>query len=399
MSNKSKREYLMSITKRYFKAARKQKQKILDEFCAVCGYNRKYAIRLLSQQIKPSREDKGKKGPKETYDKSVAGVLRVIWKTSGYLCSRRLKAALALYLPWYKKNHPLESETEQKLLKISHQTIDRKIRPFRLKLSRHRFSSTKPGTLLKNQIPIKTDAWDVSSPGFLEADTVAHCGDSLSGDFTYTVSCVDILTSWTEQRAIWNKGGEGVLLAVRSIEESLPFALKGFDCDNGSEFLNHHLFRYCSVRPAERQVAFTRSRPYKKDDNAHIEQKNWTCVRRLVGYERLENPRVVDLLNNLYTKEWNWLQNFFSPSMKLVSKKRAGSRLVKTYDTPKTPFQRVLECDCVPQETKSKLENFFQTLNPFELNSTINRKLGIILDNARLPKSRGNDARFGYLST
>jgi len=283
MSNKSKREYLKKVIERYFKADREEKKRILDEFCANCGYNRKYAIRLLNQQRKTQTKSK-RRGPKVIYDGLVTNVLHIIWKTSGYLCSRRLKAAIALYLPSYKIEHSLSEDTEQKLLKISHQTIDRKLKPFRLSLKRRRFCTTRPGTLLKHQIPIKTDNWDVTRPGFLECDTVVHCGDSLMGDYVYSVGGVDIMTGWTEYRAVWNKGQQGVLSAIKDIEGALPFPLLGFDSDNGGEFLNYHLYRYCEMRPPHKRVQFTRSRPYKKDDNAHIEQKNWTLVRQLIGY-------------------------------------------------------------------------------------------------------------------
>jgi len=200
MSNKSKREYLKKVIERYFKADREEKKRILDEFCANCGYNRKYSIRLLNQQRKTQTKGK-RRGPKVIYDGLVTNVLHIIWKTSGYLCSRRLKAAIALYLPSYKIEHSLSEDTEQKLLKISHQTIDRKLKPFRLSLKRRRFCTTRPGTLLKHQIPIKTDNWDVTRPGFLECDTVVHCGDSLMGDYVYSVGGVDIMTGWTEYRA------------------------------------------------------------------------------------------------------------------------------------------------------------------------------------------------------
>ena len=385
MSNKSKREYLKKVIERYFKADREEKKRILDEFCANCGYNRKYAIRLLNQQRKTQTKSK-RRGPKVIYDGLVTNVLHIIWKTSGYLCSRRLKAAIALYLPSYKIDHSLSEDTEQKLLKISHQTIDRKLKPFRLSLKRRRFCTTRPGKLLKHQIPIKTDNWDVTKPGFLECDTVVHCGDSLVGDYIYSVGGVDILTGWTEYRAVWNKGQQGVLSAIKDIEGALPFPLLGFDSDNGGEFLNYHLYRYCEMRSPHKRVQFTRSRPYKKDDNAHIEQKNWTHVRQLIGYTRLDNPQVVGQLNDLYKGEWNWFNNYYCPSMKLISKKRVGSRIVKVYDSPKTPCQRVLECSDVVPETKERLREFFSSLNPFQLNAIIEQKVADILDNARLPK-------------
>jgi hypothetical protein len=201
--------------------------------------------------------------------------LKRIWVASNLPCSKRLKALLPLWLPGYMEQFgPLPAQTHSALVHISAATIDRLLRPARIRYQKTGRATTKPGTLLKKHIPIKTDQWDESRPGFLEADTVAHCGTSLSGMFAYTIDCVDIATGWSEQRAVWGKGETGVLEQIHHIKKSLPFALLGFDCDNGSEFLNHHLLRHFTQR--KRPIQFTRSRPYHKDDNAHIEQKNWT---------------------------------------------------------------------------------------------------------------------------
>src|SRR5208337_4542570 len=210
-------------------------------------------------------------------------------------------------------------------------------RPIRIQYKKRGRTTTKPGTLLRKQIPIKTNQWDESRPGFLEADTVAHCGDSLSGMFAYTIDCVDIATGWTEQRAVWGKGETDTLEQIKQIEKALPFPLLGFDCDNGGEFLNYHLLRHFTKR--DKPVQFTRSRAYHKDDNAHVEQKNWTHVRQWLGYQRLDDPKVVPLLNNLYALEWRLFHNFFFPSVKLLSKQRVGSKTIKYHDSPKTPYQ------------------------------------------------------------
>jgi hypothetical protein len=208
-----------------------------------------------------------------------------------------------------------------------------------MEYAKHGRSTTKPGTLLRRQIPIKTNQWDETRPGFLEADTVAHCGDTTAGTYVNTVDFVDIATGWTEQRAVFGKGERGVVEQVKDVEQSLPFPLLGFDCDNGSEFLNYHLVRHFAGRP----IAFTRSRAYHKDDNAHIEQKNWTHVRQWLGYERLDRPEAVELLNDLYRTEWRLFHNFFCPSVKLIAKDRIGSKTVRRHDSPKTPYQRIIE--------------------------------------------------------
>lgn len=264
------------------------------------------------------------------------------------------------------------------LLSISPATIDRFLKHTRIRYNKRGRATTKPGTLLRKKIPIKTNQWDESCPGFLEADTVAHCGDSLSGMFAYTIDFVDIATGWTEQRAVWGKGEAGVMEQIKNVEQSLPFPLLGFDSDNGSEFLNHHLLRHFTHR--KRPVQFTRSRPYHKDDNAHVEQKNWTHVRQRLGYQRLGNRKVVPLLNNLFTQEWRLFHNFFCPSVKLISKQRVASKTIKRYDGPKTPVQRILESEYVPDFTKHRLKEQLLKLNPFELRNAMEKKLKIIFN-------------------
>jgi hypothetical protein len=264
----------------------------------------------------------------------------------------------------------------KKLLRISKNTIDRILKPIRIQYTGKGRSTTKPGLLLKHQILIKTNQWDESKPGFLEADTVAHCGNSLAGDFAYTLDAVDIATGWTEQRAVYGKGETGVLKQIKDIEASLPFPLLGFDSDNGIEFINWHLARYFQNRKPS--VDFTRSRPYQKNDNAHIEQKNWTHVRQWLGYRRFENLQIVLLLNDLYTKKWRLFHNLFLPSVKLQEKKRIRSRIVKKHDSPKTPYQRVLDSPVIPKETKQYLTDILKPLNPFDLRETIDHKIKII---------------------
>jgi hypothetical protein len=230
--------------------------------------------------------------------------------------------------------------------------------------------------MLKTQIPIRTHNWDLSKPGFLEADTVAHCGNSLAGDFAYSLNLTDIQTTWTECRSVWNKGAYDVVEQIKDIETLLPFAIRGFDSDNGSEFLNHHLVNFFRGRP--RPVAITRSRPYKTNDNAHVEQKNWTHVRHLFGYDRIDNPNVVALMNDLYRNEWSLLMNHFHPTRKLTRKIRIGSKYKRIYDNPRTPYQRVLESPYVFKTKKNSLQVIHESLNPFELNRCIQKKLKAI---------------------
>lgn len=383
----SKRDYLESIRQRYRQAPRKMKGLILDEFCATCGYHRKYAIRLLR---KPKRKRlsarvRRKPGPKSSYQQpELVAILKRLWFATDQMCSKKLKAAIPLWLPFYEQEYGVISDyVKNKLLQASSSTLDRLLKPFRVEHPKAR-GTTKPGTLLKNQIPVKTSNWDVTRPGFFEADTVAHCGASMLGEFVYSLTFTDILTGWTENRAVWGRGSYGVLQTIKEIEKGLPFAILGFDCDNGSEFLNHHLVRYFTDRP-QNPVAFTRSRPYRKNDNAFVEQKNWTHVRQLLGYDRFDKHELTALINDLYENEWRLYTNFFCPTLKLKEKVKINSRYRKTYEPPQTPYQRVIASEVTSEKAKARLAKTFETLNPFALKKAIEKKLKRIFLAARLP--------------
>jgi hypothetical protein len=375
MSPRSKKEYIEAIYLRYKNASHREKTVILDEFCATYKCHRKHAIRTLTKFKRFTKPKPKKRGKRPIYQNDAVRIpLKIIWRAANLPCSKRLKVILPLWLAGYVETYgKLPLKIINALLDISPSTIDRILKPVRTHYKTRGRSTTKPGTLLRKQIPIKTNQWDESRPGFLEADTVAHCGDSLSGMFAYTIDFVDIATGWTEQRAIWGKGEKGVLEQIKHIEKNLPFPLLGFDCDNGSEFLNHHLLRHFAER--NKPVQFTRSRAYHKDDNSHVEQKNWTHIRQWLGYDRLDNPKVVPLLNDLYTKEWRLFHNFFCPSVKLIDKERVGSKTIKRHDLPKTPYQRVLLSPLVDMSIKNSLSNQLEKLNPFLLRRTIDQKL------------------------
>jgi len=384
MSPQAKKEYLDSIFTRFRQASKKQKTLILNEFCLNCGYHRKHAIRLLSKHSRYRKKKHKKKGRASIYNNpAVIEPLKRIWLAANQPCSKRLKAIIPIWLPWYAREFcPLTANVVNAILKISPASIDRVLQPVRLNYKKRGRATTKPGTLLRNQIPIKTNQWDEKRPGFLEADTVAHCGNSLAGMFAYTVDCVDIATGWTEQRAVWGRGERGVLEQIRDIERSLPFPLLGFDCDNGGEFLNHHLMRHFLHRKTP--IQFTRSRSYHNEDNSHVEQKNWTHVRQWLGYVRLDNPTVVPLLNHLYTQEWRLFHNFFCPSVKLLEKKLVAGKTVKRYDSPKTPYQRVLESPYVDDAIKRSLKEQMDNLNPFKLRKEMERKLKAVFTICRV---------------
>ena len=368
----SKREYLEKIRARYGRAGRLHKGRILDEFCHNCGYERKWAIRLLNRrQARVLRRS----DPKAQYEgKALREALKDIWFASGQMCGKRLKPAMGIWMPHYPK--PLEVVEQQLLLEASASTLDRLLAPLRVRYGGRGMGGTKQGGLLKTQIPIRTDNWDITQPGYVEIDTVAHCGTSLSGNFIWSVIMTDLFSGWTSQRAVRNKGAHGVLTKTQDMETCLPFELLGVDSDNGTEFLNYPLVDYLTKRV--KPVAFTRSRAYHKNDNAHIEQKNWTHARQLLGYERLDIPELVPLINDLYSNEWQLLQNGFCPSMKLISKKRIGGKLIRHHDAPQTPLQRRLDWPQLPAEKRQQLTRMAATHNPFELRQKIESKLKII---------------------
>lgn len=378
MSAQTKYEYLLAIRERYQQASRQDQTMILDEFCTVCGYHRKYAIRLLNAPQLADRAAKlSRRGRKKVYTAPViVEVLRDLWVMTNLPCSQRLKAIIPLWLPFYDQRS-LTTELRQQLVAISPATIDRLMKPLRAKYRKQGLATTTPGSLLRHHIPIKTEQWDETRPGFVEVDTVAHGGTSTEGMFVYTITCVEFATSWTEQRAIWGKGEAGVLKAMTAIEHHLPFPLRGFDCDNGSEFLNWHRYRHFTERTTP--VQFTRSRPYKKHDNAPVEEKNYTPVRQDLGYQRFDQPQLVAQLNDLYANEWNQLLNFFIPSSKLVAKHRDGARIKKQRDRPQTPLQRVLASPQIAEVTKQQLQSQFEQLNPIELWDQVKRKINAII--------------------
>jgi len=371
MSKQSREDYYKTVVKRYRDSDKKTKSHVLDEFCEVCGYNRKYAIRKLNT-IKRKNRRKRLGRPIHYKDPILLDVLYDLWVKQNLPCSKRLKASVPLWLPFYKKRF-LSDDIKEQLLTMSPATIDRLMVQKRNKIGKLGLATTKPGSILKSHIPVKTNQWDETCPGYLESDTVAHCGTSIAGSFVYTVNTVDIATGWTEQRAVWGKGYQGMEQALSRIENVLPFPMLGFDSDNGSEFLNWHIYRYLTGRGTP--VQFTRSRPYKKNNNAHIEEKNWSIIRQYLGYNRFEQVELVEELNQIYTSEWRLYMNFFRPSSKLQKKVRINGKMKKIYDTPKTPFERFLDSDKISEEEKEKLNAQFIKLNPFKLQEAMVAKI------------------------
>lgn len=400
--------YLEKVYQRYQEASKASKTRILDELCSVCGYkSRKHAIWKLGDWIRGVRK-KGhlrRKRPKR-YGPEILAIMEKIWEAANYPWSTRLKEIIRLWLPWVKKHVPLSKEQEALLLAMSPSTMDRALKKKKHKMKRRLYGRTKPGTLLKHQIPIKTDCWDVERPGFIETDTVSHSGPDASGEFLHSVNLTDILSGWVETRSVMGKGERGVAGALDEMRSELPFDLLALDADNGSEFINHHLKRYCD----KNKIQLTRGRPYKKNDNAHIEQKNWTHVRRLLGWSRYDTEEAREAMNDFYRNECRLFMNLFQPSVRLHETIQIGSRKKRNYDSPRTPLDRLLDfeekklsesgkIEAPPSRRNAskesgqpkphpktiaeekfgmkllKLKKLRESLDPFELSERVNQKL------------------------
>jgi hypothetical protein len=374
MSLSAKREALARIHGRYQRAGRLHKKIILDEFCATCGYHRKAAVRLLNRPLR--QEPPKRSGPKIVYDPAeVLPVLKAIWLTSDQLCSKLLKAALPEWLEHHERNHaPLAEAFKEKLLAISPAQIDRLLRPSRLQHPKKGLSTTRPGTLLRHAVPTRSGPPDTSRIGSVEADTVAHCDDSTEGDYVNSLTFTELFSGWTENRAVWNKSGDAVLVQLRELETTVPYVMKNFHTDNGGEFLNWALHRHLTGRAVK--LPWTRSRAYRKNDNAHCEQKNWTHVRQLFGHDRFEHPELVPLMNELYRQEWSQFTNHFKPTFKLVRREKKNGKTKRIYETkPQTPYQRLLDSPDIAEDRKAKLRDEHALLDPFALKKNIETKL------------------------
>lgn len=374
MNMHTKHELTKAILPRYLKADKDGKQRILDEFSATTGYHRKHAIRKLRglqlmPRYKESVAGKHTRHRERIYDGHVEVVVERIYEALGGIGTRRIHPLIKTMLEkgiafGHIKTDPL---TEMKVRAMSQSTLGRMVARVRERNAIKGISTTRPGVLLKSEIPLRVGVWKETDPGFLEIDLVAHCGDNGAGMFISTLNTTDIATGWFEAEAVMGKAQERVVAGIQAIKERLPCVLAGIDSDNGSEFINHQLYDYCT----KRKIIFTRSRPYKKNDNAHIEQKNYTAVRQVLGYQRFDTEEVRGLMQTLYRGPLRWYINFFHPSVKCIEKKRIGSRIKKVYDVAKTPYERVLAHPAVSRETKEMLTRLFETLDPFKLRKEI----------------------------
>lgn len=388
-------ENLKELRVKYLNGNRRTKDQILTSLCRVHGYHRKSAIRVMYGELRRLMAQKPKKrqkpGVRSRYqDPGFKAALKAVWRETDYMCSKNLKRAMPIWLPAYEAVEGVfREDIRGRLLSISAASIDRVLKPYK-HLGRGR-CGTKPESLLRSEIPIRTTVWDVNVPGFLEGDTVAHCGGDLSGQFVWTLTATDICTQWTEIRPVWHKGAVAVIEAIEDMYQTLPFAVQAWDYDNGAEFINRYLVKHF----ADRKIAFTRSRPYHKNDNAHVEQRNYSHVRQLLGYRRLDNQEIVSRLADIM-RDYSLLKNLFYPSRKLVSKVVIGSYTKKLFDDPKTPYQRVLEHPMVDERQKERLRNIYISINPVLFKKQIFSQLRLLLKNASVTSQfEASDTPFG----
>ena len=387
MSYQAIKEYLVVLLSRYQNAGKKKKSALLDEAVAQTGLSRKHLIRVLAlpPEVVARKKPSGRhaKYPKELLLEHV----KQLWIGMERISARRMKAGFADWLGFYE--HP-EFTTQVRLMleRMSASTLDRFLCILRKDARASRgLSTTCPARFMKNRVPINTLDHKIDKPGFTQADTVAHCGTSAAGPFANTLTLTDIDSTWTENRALFTKKGYEVRKCFVDIKKALPFDLLAINVDSGSEFLNSPMLGFVKM-PGEKEIAFTRSRAYKKNDNCYVEQKNFTHVRELFGYERIEDPRLIDLMNDIYTTCWNPLQNYFLPTFKLKEKIRVGAKIVKKFDAPQTPYHRLMKSAHVSEVNKVRIKMIQASLNPFKLKADLEARLSIFFEKLRKSKTR-----------
>ena len=357
-----RRAVTKTIATRYKRADKAAKGVILDELCATTGWHRNHARKALAAALKPKIVRPARKARTPMYDANTVVALRFCWAVLGAPTGKRLAPMMGELVPTLRRFEELKisDDTERALIVMSAATMDRRLAPDRAKMALKGRSHTKPGSLLKDAIPIRTWAqWDDAVPGFVEIDLVGHEGGNAVGEHCYTLTVTDIATGWTENRSVRNKARKWVIAALEEIAKIMPFPLLGVDSDNGSEFINYHLLNWCE----ERKITFTRSRPGNCNDGAHVEQKNWAVVRTVVGYHRYDTAAELVLLNKIWVLQ-SLMTNYFLPQQKLISKVRKGAKVTKKYDLPTTPHRRAERHKAVTVEDKTILADTHGALNP-----------------------------------
>ncbi|WP_127716173.1 integrase [Halobacteriovorax sp. HLS] len=369
MTLQFKTEYLAQIRQRYFNSSKKQKSIILDELCSVTGFHRKYAIKILSKGHMNTPKSSGRT---KVYSDTSIFHLKRLWHLMGRMCSKKMVAAFPVWLNYYQ-GKGFGPYVKNELLLMSPATVDRYLRSYKAQFARRKRTGTIRGSKnFQNIIPLKIFEEKESVPGFIECDTVAHCGTSLSGKFAWSITVTDIYSGWTNNRAIFGKGADETLSGIIKIMQLTPYSIRSFNVDNGTEFLNRYFVEYFN---GMKGVNLTRSRAYRKNDNCHVEQKNFTHVRETFGYERIDEENLIKYMNEIYQDYLNPLLNFFTPQLKLVEKYRVGSSYKRKYDKPKTPYHRLMESSALSQKQKYDLEREYMKYNPILLKKELGRKI------------------------
>lgn len=367
MSKTSIEEYTERQRERYARmVGRKAKGALLDDYISVTGFERKYAIKVLrGSRRKPP--GKSRRGRKRKFTAAVGEALKTLWLAMEQPCGKRMRDMIPLWIDDFKGIH---STTRQSLLEMSPATIDRWLAPHKVGGPKKRLPP-KSDNAIKALVEIRAESWDEKEPGWTEMDTVAHCGGDMSGNFVWTLTSVDIASGWAEVRPVWNRGKHHTLEGVKAITNAQPFDLKGIDSDNGGEFLNHHLYGWTETR----KIKQTRSRPYRKNDQAYVEQKNYTHVRQLLGYDRIGHYELVEPLTQLLEK-WSLFRNLYCVTMEQISKEREGSKEIRRHaKRNRTPAQRLLDGGKVTDNQRTWIQDQIASTNPFEMKKQIEEQL------------------------
>lgn len=367
MDQHSKSELLRTYHKRYRKASKKEKTQIINTIVDAAGYCRKHIIRAFNKDLDVPKRIRRTRTSRYSH---LYKDLRYAWATANFICAKRLKPFLKEHLGALKRHKEIKltKEDEALLLTVSAATIDRLLAPARKQFRIKGRATTKPGTLLKHQIPIRTFAdWDEDRPGFLEIDLVAHCTENSRGEYINTLTMTDVCTAWTVTTAFMGKSEQFCVAAIEEVLPRFPFPILGIDSDNGGEFINAHLMRYCG----RNSITFTRGRSNKKNDSCYVEQKNWDVVRKMIGYGRFDTYEQLDMINRIHSL-LVYYQNYFQPSQKLIFKERIGAKVTKKYDIAATPSQRLIARKDTPKDAKKRLRDAFRQLNPAQLLRDIN---------------------------
>lgn len=367
MTLEFKTAYLDAIRKRYYAGSKKDKSAILDELCRITGFHRKHAIRILARGHKTGKKASGRT---REYSQESITHLQKLWHIMGRICSKKMVAAFPTWLDYYQADG-FNNHIKTDLLSMSHATVDRYLKSYKAQFARRKRTGTVRSKRFSSVIPIKDIHTKSHGPGYLQADTVAHCGNSLSGTFIWSLTVTDEFSGWTVNRVSYGKHATSVVAAIMSSLWGYPFNIEQFNTDSGTEFINSKLQEYLDSR----KIEFTRSRAYRKNDNCYVEQKNFTHVRELFGYERYDQEELVYIMNSIYKNYFNLLQNFFIPQLKSVEITRVGAKYVRKYDKPQTPYQRLMNSSDLSVYQKEVLKEKFESLNPIQLRRDLNDQM------------------------